>query len=121
MAIPTPQGSLTSAAPGDCKTPSVQQPLLGHNVSSVFHPSLNPPDSLPLDSEVVAAARSENASMIQDLRRTGFSKKIDLIKKEVDAKHIVVILDDSSFWPGKAWDGVCPICSLSRISTDFFL
>jgi len=108
----------TTRAPGDCKTPSVQQPLLGHNVSSVFHPSLNPPDSLPLDSEVVAAARSENASMIQDLRRTEFSEKIDLIKKEVDAKHIVVILDNSSFWPGKAWDGMVHYLGLIAAVSD---
>jgi len=139
--IPTPQGSVTSAAPGDCETPSVQQPFPNPHISSVSHSSFNPShwldalfeagakkieakeaasfakhakaealatnlhSKLLSDSEVLTAARSENASILEDLRRNEFSKKIDLMKEEVSGTHIVIILDNSTFWPGKLWDG----------------
>jgi hypothetical protein len=66
--------------------------------------------------EIVDAARSKNASMLEDIRNSGFGEQtqVDIFKKVVGVGHVVFVLDNSSFWPGKIWDKVRLICSFLR-------
>ena len=73
-------------------------------------------------SEVTDAARSKNADVFEDLRRTGHLPDRYTTKQLVKWRRIVIIVDNSTFWPKEVWLHVpCETCSFLQKDLIFVL